>query len=45
VLDCSRNAARIRLHRARKRFAKAVEKTRPSTATFAARPLVEKESG
>lgn len=45
VLDCSRNAARIRLHRARKRFAKALEKTRPSAAGFAARPLIEKESG
>ncbi|MBB6347935.1 sigma-70 family RNA polymerase sigma factor [Nonomuraea muscovyensis] len=45
VLDCSRNAARIRLHRARKRFAKALEKTRPSAAGFASRPLVEKESG
>ncbi|MBG0831973.1 sigma-70 family RNA polymerase sigma factor [Planomonospora sp. ID67723] len=45
VLDCSRNAARIRLHRARKRFAKALEKTRPSAAWFASRPLIEKESG
>ncbi|MGP4103220.1 RNA polymerase sigma factor [Nonomuraea sp. KM90] len=45
VLDCSRNAARIRLHRARKRFAKALEKTRPSAARFASRPLIEKESG
>jgi RNA polymerase sigma factor (sigma-70 family) len=44
VLDCSRNAARIRLHRARKRFAKALEKTRPSAARFASRPLIEKES-
>ncbi|UBU10289.1 RNA polymerase sigma factor [Nonomuraea gerenzanensis] len=45
VLDCSRNAARIRLHRARKRFAKALEKTHPSAAGFAtARPLIEKES-
>ncbi|MEW9556540.1 RNA polymerase sigma factor [Nonomuraea sp. NPDC050783] len=44
VLDCSRNAARIRLHRARKRLAKALEKTRPSAAGFAARPLIEKES-
>ncbi|GAA3643904.1 hypothetical protein GCM10022224_002950 [Nonomuraea antimicrobica] len=43
VLDCSRNAARIRLHRARRRFAKALEKTR-SSARFAARPLIEKES-
>ncbi|MFI6483692.1 RNA polymerase sigma factor [Nonomuraea sp. NPDC050663] len=45
VLDCSRNAARIRLHRARKRFAKALEKTRPSVAGYVARPLVKKESG
>lgn len=45
VLGCSRNAARIRLHRARKRFAKALEKTRPSAAGFASRPLIEKESG
>ncbi|GGK83087.1 hypothetical protein Ppa06_42160 [Planomonospora parontospora subsp. parontospora] len=45
VLDCSRNAARIRLHRARKRFAKALDKTRPSAAGFASRPLIEKESG
>ncbi|MEV1002371.1 sigma-70 family RNA polymerase sigma factor [Nonomuraea sp. NPDC050202] len=44
VLNCSRNAARIRLHRARKRFAKALEKTRPSAAGLASRPLVEKES-
>ncbi|WP_329091865.1 MULTISPECIES: RNA polymerase sigma factor [unclassified Streptosporangium] len=44
VLDCSRNAARIRLHRARRRFAKALEKTRPSAARFVSRPLVEKES-
>ncbi|SNR92004.1 RNA polymerase sigma-70 factor, ECF subfamily [Streptosporangium subroseum] len=44
VLDCSRNAARIRLHRARKRFAKALEKARPSAARFASRPLIEKES-
>lgn len=44
VLDCSRNAVRIRLHRARKRFAKALETTRPSAAGFASRPLVEKES-
>ncbi|MFB4270906.1 RNA polymerase sigma factor [Nonomuraea sp. GTA35] len=44
VLNCSRNAARIRLHRARKRFAKALEKTRPSAAGLAPRPLVEKES-
>lgn len=43
VLGCSRNAARIRLHRARKRFAKALEKIRPS-ARFASRPLIEKES-
>ncbi|GGS76154.1 hypothetical protein GCM10010156_38650 [Planobispora rosea] len=45
VLDCSRNAVRIRLHRARRRFAEALEKTRPSAAGFASRPLVEKESG
>lgn len=45
VLGCSRNAARIRLHRARRRFAKALEKTRPSAAGFASRPLIEKESG
>lgn len=45
VLDCSRNAARIRLHRARKRFAKALEKIHPSAAGFASRPLIEKESG
>ena len=45
VLDCSRNAARIRLHRARKRLAKALEKTHPSAAGFAVRPLIEKESG
>ncbi|MGW0198959.1 RNA polymerase sigma factor [Nonomuraea sp. NPDC003201] len=43
VLDCSRNAARIRLHRARKRFAKALEQARPS-ARFASQPLVEKEA-
>ncbi|GLW09470.1 hypothetical protein Misp01_45990 [Microtetraspora sp. NBRC 13810] len=40
VLGCSRNAARIRLHRARKRFARALERTRPS-ARFEARPLIE----
>ncbi|MGI5486279.1 RNA polymerase sigma factor [Microtetraspora malaysiensis] len=45
VLDCSRNAARIRLHRARKRFAKALEKTRPSAAGVTSRLLIEKESG
>ncbi|TDE59067.1 sigma-70 family RNA polymerase sigma factor [Nonomuraea mesophila] len=45
VLGCSRNAARIRLHRARKRFAKALERTRPSATGFATRPLIEKESG
>ncbi|MEV4181121.1 RNA polymerase sigma factor [Streptosporangium canum] len=44
VLNCSRNAARIRLHRARKRFAKALEKTHPSAARFASRLLTEKES-
>ncbi|MEV4112929.1 RNA polymerase sigma factor [Nonomuraea sp. NPDC049695] len=43
VMDCSRNAARIRLHRARKRFAKALEQARPS-ARFASQPLVEKEA-
>ncbi|MGR6924370.1 RNA polymerase sigma factor [[Actinomadura] parvosata] len=43
VLSCSRNAARIRLHRARKRFAKALQKVRPSAPGFATRPLVEKE--
>ncbi|MEU4577111.1 RNA polymerase sigma factor [Nonomuraea sp. ATR24] len=45
VLGCSRNAVRIRLHRARKRFAKALEKTRPSAAGFVSRTLIEKESG
>ncbi|MEV4161952.1 RNA polymerase sigma factor [Nonomuraea dietziae] len=44
VLGCSRNAARIRLYRARKRFAKALEKTRPSMPRLEARPLIEKES-
>ncbi|GAA3219019.1 RNA polymerase sigma factor [Nonomuraea helvata] len=44
VLGCSRNAARIRLYRARKRFAKALEKTRPSVTRLEARPLVEGES-
>ncbi|MER6946574.1 sigma-70 family RNA polymerase sigma factor [Nonomuraea sp. NPDC000554] len=44
VLGCSRNAARIRLHRARKRFAKALEKTRRSMPRLEARPLIEKES-
>ncbi|MED7926872.1 sigma-70 family RNA polymerase sigma factor [Nonomuraea sp. LP-02] len=44
VLGCSRNAARIRLHRARKRFAKALERTRPSAAGLAVRPLIEKRS-
>lgn len=44
VLDCSRNAARIRLHRARKRLAKALEKNRPSVTRFASRPLTERES-
>ncbi|GGP79836.1 RNA polymerase sigma factor [Streptosporangium pseudovulgare] len=43
VLGCSRNAARIRLHRARKRFTRALEETRPS-ARFESRPLIEKES-
>jgi RNA polymerase sigma-70 factor (ECF subfamily) len=43
VLGCSRNAARIRLHRARKRFAKALEQARPP-ARFASQPLVEKEA-
>ncbi|MGW2146500.1 RNA polymerase sigma factor [Nonomuraea bangladeshensis] len=45
VLGCSRNAARIRLHRARRRFAKALERIRPSAASSAARPLIEKRSG
>ncbi|GAA0917485.1 sigma-70 family RNA polymerase sigma factor [Nonomuraea longicatena] len=40
VLNCSRNAARIRLHRARKRFAKALGKT----PLFASQPLIEKEA-
>ncbi|MFD1536744.1 RNA polymerase sigma factor [Nonomuraea guangzhouensis] len=44
VLGCSRNAARIRLYRARKRFAKALEKIRPSIAHLEVRPLIEKES-
>ncbi|MEU1385955.1 MULTISPECIES: RNA polymerase sigma factor [unclassified Nonomuraea] len=44
VLGCSRNAARIRLYRARKRFAKALEKTRTSVPRLDARPLAEKES-
>ncbi|MDP9868629.1 MULTISPECIES: RNA polymerase sigma factor [Streptosporangium] len=43
VLDCSRNAARIRLHRARKRFAKALEKIHPSVR-LEARTLIEKEA-
>ncbi|MEV6861953.1 RNA polymerase sigma factor [Streptosporangium subroseum] len=43
VLGCSRNAARIRLHRARKRFAKALERIRPSVR-LEARTLIEKES-
>ncbi|MEU6781417.1 RNA polymerase sigma factor [Nonomuraea angiospora] len=43
VLGCSRNAARIRLYRARKRFAKALGQARPS-ARFASQPLVEKEA-
>ncbi|MGC5014914.1 RNA polymerase sigma factor [Streptosporangium sp. DT93] len=43
VLGCSRNAARIRLHRARRRFAKAMEKIRPSVRPKA-RTLIEKES-
>ncbi|WP_157246849.1 RNA polymerase sigma factor [Nonomuraea typhae] len=44
VLGCSRNAARIRLYRARKRFAKALEETRPLLAHLETRPLIEKES-
>ncbi|RSN14664.1 RNA polymerase subunit sigma-24 [Nonomuraea sp. WAC 01424] len=44
VLGCSRNAARIRLHRARKRFAKALEEARPPVPRLEARPLIEKES-
>ncbi|MDF5758231.1 sigma-70 family RNA polymerase sigma factor [Spongiactinospora sp. TRM90649] len=40
VLNCSRNAVRVRLHRARGRFAKALAKTR-SSARFASRPLIE----
>ncbi|SDH44392.1 RNA polymerase sigma-70 factor, ECF subfamily [Sinosporangium album] len=43
VLGCSRNAARVRLHRARKRFAKALKKIRP-TVCVEARTLIEKES-
>ncbi|GII77943.1 hypothetical protein Sru01_29250 [Sphaerisporangium rufum] len=44
VLGCSRNAARVRLHRARRRFARALEKTRPTMPRLDARPLTEKES-
>lgn len=43
VLGCSRNAARTRLHRARKRFTKALQQIRPS-ARLETRPLLEKES-
>ncbi|WP_371780546.1 RNA polymerase sigma factor [Streptosporangium subroseum] len=43
VLGCSRTAARTRLHRARKRFTKALQQIRPS-ACLETRPLVEKES-
>ncbi|NUW37410.1 sigma-70 family RNA polymerase sigma factor [Nonomuraea sp. SMC257] len=42
VLGCSRNAVRIRLHRARKRFARALKDARP--AAFHPRPLTNEES-
>lgn len=44
VLACSRNAVRIRLHRARKRFAMALNETQPSAGDFGSRPLIEEES-
>ncbi|MFG3436525.1 RNA polymerase sigma factor [Nonomuraea sp. NPDC047897] len=43
VLGCSRNATRIRLHRARKRFARALNTVSPAVRV-AARPVAEKES-
>ncbi|GAA2285463.1 hypothetical protein GCM10010149_34210 [Nonomuraea roseoviolacea subsp. roseoviolacea] len=42
VLGCSRNAVRIRLHRARKRFARALKDARP--AAVRPRPLTNEES-
>ncbi|MBN6056145.1 sigma-70 family RNA polymerase sigma factor [Nonomuraea sp. RK-328] len=42
VLGCSRNAVRIRLHRARKRFARALKDARP--AAFHPRPLTNEEA-